>query len=243
MPAVMSSYYSTLLARAQRRGFVGPHYSGLLGKFRFLGESVLYRNEFILTATPRSTTEEVEPAAPELVLHAINSAEELEPYTTEFDAAYHPGYTRSWPRRFEWGERAFVGTVNGKLACYNWLQEGTRGGYSTYYGRLFEHEARVLRAAVLPEFRGLGLNRVMKRAILRSLYDAEIERVYVEVYQHNVPSLKSLLRVGFQPMGMIAVIEAWPLKEFIRWRSQEQMVSALEALGLAGLIEKETAVG
>ena len=36
------------------KGFVGPYYKGIAGKLRFIWESIIYRTEIIMVATPLS---------------------------------------------------------------------------------------------------------------------------------------------------------------------------------------------
>lgn len=221
-----------LFRRAKHTGFTGPYYDGVIGSARFVWESIVARNELIMAATPESVARVSARHDPDLTLHHIHQFSDLKPYREEFERAYYPGYLNGWEAPFGWGERAVVGTVGGRLACYNWMQTGTAEGFPTYYGRMFVNEARVLRAGVLPAFRRRGLNAVMKHALLADFFATGVERVYVECYQYNTPSIRSLTNVGFTPVGLITVIEAWPLRNFVRWRSPGQLQRALREIGI-----------
>jgi ribosomal protein S18 acetylase RimI-like enzyme len=191
-----------LFRKIRNKGFIGPHYAGWSGKARFLAESLVGRDELILAVEPSTLirpTVNRAGSAPGLELHHIRSFADFLPYSEAFDRAYYRGYIQRWKAPFTWGERAVIGTVDGQLACYNWVQEGTPQGFPTYYGPIFGDEARVLRAGVLPAFRNAGLNRQMKLAILSELFELGVRRVFAETYLHNLPSLRSLLPSVFAP--------------------------------------------
>lgn len=221
-----------LFRKARHKGFIGPHYAGWSGKVRFVVESLVGRDEIILTVEPATLAQSAGDRAPDLVLHHARCFDDLLPFSEAFDRAYYRGYIHRWRAPFTWGERAVIGTVGGQVACYNWVQEGTPEGFPTYYGPLFGDEARVLRAGVLPAFRNAGLNRLMKVRILTELFDRGVRRVFAEVYLRNLPSMRSLRSVGFRPIGLITVLELGPARNFIRWRSRREMEEALYNVGV-----------
>lgn len=222
-----------LARRLRHTGFIGPYYDGVLGRARFLAESVLARREIILAVTPVTFIEPDVASSDELQLHWITKFEDLVRFKEQFEQAYYPGFINRWKAPLTWGEQAVVGTIEGKVACYNWMQRGTPAGFPTYYGRLFDDEARVLRAGVLPTFRGRGVNRLMKRHLLNGLFADRVRRVYVECYARNVPSIRSLMGVGFSPIALITVIELPPLRRFVRWHSQGELEAALRRCDLS----------
>jgi GNAT superfamily N-acetyltransferase len=221
----------TQLARRFRHsGFVGPRYKGVFGRARFFAESVFGRREILFVATPSTFVPARMAGDSELHLHPITKFEDLAPFREEFDRAFYPGYIDRWRAPFTWGEQAVVGTIDGRVVSYNWIQRGTIAGFPTYYGRLFQDEARVLRGGVLPAYRGRGINRVMKSYLLAELFDDGANRVYGECYAGNVPSIRSLLGIGFKPFALITVLEIRPMRQFIRWHSSDILESTLQRL-------------
>ena len=224
--------FRNLAARLQRRGFDGPFYRGFRGKLRFALESTVARTEIVFIATPESFAAAPRPTGPDLELHPAECFADLEPFRAGLEAEYHPGYIDSWSAPFTWGERAVVGTVGGRVACYNWMQFGTRQGFPTYWGRMFEGEARVLRGGVVPAFRRGGLNTLMKHRLLEQFFSQGMSRVYAECYKYNVPSVRTLLKIGFYPVGLIRVLEVGPARNFVKWLPVERIAGEFREMGI-----------
>jgi len=224
--------FAGLLTRLRRRGFDGPFYQGVRGKLRFVAESTVVRSELFFVCTPESFAAAPRPSGPPLELHAVDRFADLAPFRAGLEAEYHPGYTDSWDAPFTWGERAVVGTVEGRVACYNWMQFGTRAGFPTYWGRMLEGEARVLRGGVLPSFRRSGLNTLMKHRLLERFFADGATRVYAECYKYNVPSVRTLLKIGFYPVALLRVMELGPSRNFVKWLPVELAFAEFRALGI-----------
>jgi GNAT superfamily N-acetyltransferase len=203
-------------ARVRKKGFEGPFYRGALGKLRFVAESTLWRRELVFAATPAGLAPAPATELP-LVLHPVRSFAEVEPFRAGLEAEYYPGYVEPWRDPFTWGETAVVGTVDGAAACFAWLQRGTPEGFPTYYNRIFEGEARILRVGVVPSFRRRGLNTLLLHRMLEGLFAEGASRVFIECYQYNVPSARAFVRVGFRAVGLITVVELPMMNGFIRW--------------------------
>jgi ribosomal protein S18 acetylase RimI-like enzyme len=208
---------SRIAVKIARKGFTGPRYVGLGGKLRFLRESTLARRELIFAATPESFAAAPEPQGPPLELHPVRAPAELEPFRAGLEAAWYPGLVESFAPPLGWGEEAVIGTVDGQVACYCWMQSGTPEGFPTYYGRLLAREARILRAGVAPSFRRSGLNKLTMHRLLARAFAAGTERVWAECYLHNLPAARTFLRIGFRAVGVVTVLEAPPLRGFVRW--------------------------
>ena len=206
-----------IAARARRVGFEGPFYEGVLGKARFLVESTVARSELIFVATPSSLRSDAD--AITLDLRVASNVDALAPYRAAFDAEYYEGFSESWNAPFTWGEEAVVGLVGGAPAAIAWVQRGTVQGFPTYHGPLLADDARILRVGVAPSFRRRGVNTALMRAMLRHLFAEGRRTVFIECYLNNVPSVKTFLRVGFQPVGLIDVLELPGLRRFVRWRA------------------------
>jgi RimJ/RimL family protein N-acetyltransferase len=217
-----------LAARIRKKGFDGPYYRGLRGKLRFALESTVGRREIILMATPETFANAAVPGGPKLELHPVRKFADFEPFRRAFEAAYYPGYTEQWRAPFGWGEQAVVGTIGGDVACCNWYQVGTPSGFPTYYGRVFSGEVRTLRASVVPAFRKQGVNTMLKHRLLMQLFGAGVTRVYVECYRNNTPSLRTLVKTGFMPIGVITVAEIPVAGRFIQWAPATVLTAEFE---------------
>ncbi len=220
------------VTRLRTRGFDGPFYQGFRGKLRFVAESTVARTEFLFLCTPGSFAAASRPSGPPLELHPIDLFEDLEPFRAGLEAEYHPGYVDRWRAPFTWGERAVVGTVEGKVACYNWMQFGTREGFPTYWGRLFEGDNRLLRGGVVPSFRRFGLNTLMKHRLLEEFFESGVTRVYIESYKYNIPSVRTFLKIGFYPVGLLRVVELGQARSFVKWLPIEQAYAEFRELGI-----------
>lgn len=224
---------ASLLARFQTMGFEGPFYRGLRGKARFILESVAWRTEFIFAGTRDSLASVPPPPPAPLTIAAISSFAELEIFRTQLEAEYYSGYLDSWRRPFGWGEQVMVGTIDGRIAAFAWVQRGTPEGFPTYYNRLFQSDARILRVGVVPTFRRQGLNSAMMRALLERLLTEGFGRVFAESHKYNVPSVRTFLRVGFRPVGSITVLTIPGEGEFVRWSPYVNVEAHLRELGLS----------
>lgn len=224
--------FGSLLEKARKKGFAGPRYEGLRGKLRFLAESTVRRRELVFVATPESVAGVPAPEGPPLELHRIRAFGDLEPFRAGLEAAYWPGLVESFRAPLSWGEEAVVGTVDGKPACYCWMQFGTREGFPTYYGRMFEREARILRAGVAPGFRRHGLNKMTMHRLLERSFAAGTRRVWAECYLHNLPAARTFLRIGFRAAGVLTVLEIPGTRGFVRWSPLDRAAEELRRDGV-----------
>lgn len=222
-----------LLDRVQRAGFEGPFYRGLTGKARFVFETVAWRTEFIFVGTKESMAA-ARPAsrAIEVSLRTIRSFPELEKFKAELDAEYYPGYVNQWRAPFTWGEQVVLGLVGDRLAGFAWVQRGSAAGFPTYYGRLYEKDARILRVGVVPGFRRRGVNAAMMRELLASLLNEGFERVFAESHKFNVPSVRTFLGAGFRPASAIRVVSIPGKGEHVRWLAPAAVERHLKDLDL-----------
>ncbi len=207
--------------RVSRKGFAGPFHRGVRGKLRFAFESLVYRRERVFVLHPGEFRAAPTPYIPGFRVERISSPETLEPYREALEAAWYPGLLESWRGPWSWGERLYLGLLEGAPVSYNWLQQGTPEGFGTYWGRFFEGEYRILRGAVAPSWRGQGGNTAMKHAILSELFARGATRVYAECYAHNVPSVRTLRALGFREVGQLTVVELPGVRGFIRWSTAQ----------------------
>lgn len=215
--------HSDWIARFRNRGFVGPRYTGIVGKLRLLHQHWLVRTDVVLIATPEGKNRPPKEANPSVSLLLVKEYVNFEQYIPEFESEYYPGYASTWRHLFEWGETLALALLNGRVAGFGWLQEGTPEGLRCYYGCLFANEYRVLRVGVLPSYRRRGVNTTFYVLLLRHLFRSGVTRVYVDCNKDNIPSLKAQIRGGFRPIGEITVL---PLldRHFIRWKPLSRAV-------------------
>lgn len=194
-----------LFDRLPTRGFVGPAYSGLLGKARFVFEELVARRETVLVAEAEDLTTNDAPTAG-IDLVSVNSWEALAPYVREIDAGYHPGYVARWRAAFDRGEKLFLALRDRQVAGFGWLQTGTSAGVVCHYALIKSGEFRILRVGVLPAFRRQGVNMAFYSLLLRKLFSEGARRVYIDSSSNNTPSLRAQRRAGFRPLREILVV-------------------------------------
>lgn len=203
------------LAHLRSRGFVGPRYSGIIGRARFVFQHLVVRREVVLVATSASA---VRGPVGDIVLKSIRSAEELAPYRDAVDAAYHDGYSAAWLGPLGWGEELFLALEHEDPVGFGWVQHGDGRGLASYHGPLARGDRRVLRVGVLPHHRRRGVNRMFYRALLAELFARGAGRVYIDCSRDNTPSLAAQLSAGFQPVGEVDVSGSLVPGTWIRWR-------------------------
>lgn len=194
----------SLLDRIRSRGFVGPAYSGLLGKARFAFEEFVARREVILVADRDSLNNEEHNAAG-ISLLRVDTWDGLTPFADEIDAGYHSGYAARWRAPFRSGETLFLARRGDRVVGFGWVQTGTAAGLACHYGLIRLGEFRILRVGVLPAFRRQGINVAFYSLLLRQLFSDGAERVYVDSSRNNVPSIRAQRRAGFRPLREIIV--------------------------------------
>lgn len=214
----MLSRLRVLQQRLSRKGFAGPHYTGLIGKVRFALESTIRRRELVFVLTPEAFEAVTPPSRAGFTLLHITALEQLTPYRTALETAWYPGLIDGWRGPWQWGERLFLGLQDGTPVSFNWLQVGTARGEATRWGRVLAQEYRIVRGGVAPSERGKGTNTLMKYAIIQELFATGASRVWAECYERNIPSVKTLRALGFVAIGLIEVLELPGLRGFIRWR-------------------------
>lgn len=224
---------ASLLARIQTMGFEGPFYRGIRGKLRFLLETVAWRREFVFMGTPESFAAAAAPEAAELDLKFLTTFDGVEKLRDQLESEYYPGFVDAWRRPFTWGEQLVLGSIAGRVAAFAWVQRGNVTGFPTYYGRLFEKDARILRVGVVPSFRRRGLNSRMMHSLLERLLKEGFLRIFAESHKYNVPSVRTFLKAGFHAAGLLTVVSVPGEGEFVRWSSPEHIASHLRELDIA----------
>lgn len=203
--------------RIRSIGFVGPHYQGLFGKLRFVWERLILASEVLFVVDAKSVPVDKAPRV-DFDVHWLQSAEDLESYIGSINAAYYPGYADRMRLQFSWGEQLMLAVVERDLAGFIWLQAGSERPTMTYFGPLLNGEGRLLRAAVLPAFRGQGIYTALLTKVLNVLLDGEFRTVYIDCSLHNVAAYRAHLATGFRPLALARVMRCLGRKPFVSWR-------------------------
>ena len=211
--------FSKLSKIYKSKGFVGSHYTGLVGKLRFIWESLVYHTEIVMVATPESLRELPVDARTSIMIRLYENYDDLQPYAYSFDSEYYPGFTKKWRAPFSWGETLAIGFVDNLPAVYSWIQWGHADGQMTYYGPILSEQARLIRAGVLPSFRRKKIYTIFNHILLELLFQRGIKQVYMDCSVANIAACKAQNNAGFLPVGKISVYFASAKHPFIRWHS------------------------
>jgi RimJ/RimL family protein N-acetyltransferase len=155
----------------------------------------------------------------EFEIRPIVAPEVLDEYAEAIDSAYFPGYVAAMKAPFAWGEQLLLATSDEKPVAFIWLQSGAQPASTTYLGPLLQNEGRLLRAGVLPEFRGKGIYTVMLRQVLSRLLEAGFGNVFIDCSRYNVPALRAHLAAGFRAVGIARVVRCLGRRPFVAWQS------------------------
>lgn len=210
-----------VLDRVRSGGFVGPAYSGWIGKARFAFEELVARTEVVLVAEPESV-KNTDSLAERVELRFVDAWDALAGFEAEIDGAYHSGYVARWRGPFERGERLVLALTEGHVAGFGWLQTGTPEGVPCHYALIKTGEFRILRVGVLPAYRRRGINSGFYALLLRELFSQGARRVYIDSSRNNVASLRAQRRAGFRTVGEILVRGRLFGSGVIRWRSARE---------------------
>lgn len=215
----MGSTISIFLKKLKVKGFVGPAYEGLLGKFRFAWEEFVMRTDVVLVATQSTFEDGQSVDVMPIEARFIENTDELKALCPKFDAAYYPGFTSNWNRLIKTGEVLIVGFVEGEPVAFIWMQKGKAEGLACYYGVFLQGDARLYRAGVMPGARGQGIYTYFMRALLCMVIEqCDIQRVYIDCHKANIAAYKAHLKSGFRELGRITVIRGSRNRRFIRWQ-------------------------
>jgi GNAT superfamily N-acetyltransferase len=100
------------------------------------------------------------------------------------------------------GRRCFVAKVNGQIAAYGWVTQGTE-----YVGELERHfdlrgdEAYIWDCVTLPAWRGKHLYSALLNRIVYRLHEEGVYRVWIGASRQNQPSIRGIVNAGFQSIA------------------------------------------
>lgn len=107
------------------------------------------------------------------------------------------GKTHNYPIASTEGSVWFAAYVGGMLCGYGSITEGGRRDYSLYNG------------FVIPEYRGNGIQVELIKARVHYAIEKGCRTVICEVYDGNIPSIKSLERAGLEYFGNRNTSQFW----------------------------------
>ena len=127
-----------------------------------------------------------------VVSHSFNSLENL----TEITLLEQQSFTSPWNR--ESLELELINPLN-LITVIRSSSEVEIIGYSLT--RILPPEAELLRVAVRPQARGVGVGSVLLSELLQKLLTLKITQVYLEVSEKNRPALSLYQKIGFTTTG------------------------------------------
>jgi hypothetical protein len=141
---------------------------------------------------------------------------------------------RGLPREFyadqtHGASRFYLGFVDGRIGHISWVFSARDRPPQI---QLQDDEVMVDCAYTCHEFRGLGLFGAAQRAVLDDAKRERIRRVFMHVSHDNIPSLRSVVRTGFRPVG---VLDWWWVLGVALVSVDEQSSRIADLLLLTGL--------
>ena len=199
----------------KHRGFIGPKYHGLVGKARLQMQGWFGHIE-IVSYAEREWWERPAVPNPAVELVVASSFEEVAPFLVEMKEAYSRSFAKEWKTYFEWGQVATLVFLEGRLAGFGWIQDGSKGASAPYLP-LFPGEFRSLRAGVLPSFRGKHVHTTRHVLLLDYLFSKGARRVYVDAFEDNEYSWRGAHKAGYREIGKIHVKTTLRGRTYVRW--------------------------
>lgn len=99
-----------------------------------------------------------------------------------------------------WSEKALREELNSPYA--NYFSVTVDGRFAGYGGFLdLSGEGEITRIAVLPEFRRMGLGRMLMEAMMTRAVELDLETMFLEVRESNVPAISLYESFGFATVG------------------------------------------
>lgn len=215
----MMNYLLILWKKFQLKGFVGPAYSGLLGKSRLAWEEYVYRTDVILVASCDTLEPDSSGACDQIDIKIYTNSNEIGDLCKILDIAYYPGFTANWKCLLDSGEALIAGFIKGEPVAFIWMQRGKSSGVGCYYGVFLEGDIRLYRAGVVPANRRKGIyTRFIRDSLCKIFHSNEVHRVYIDCHKANIAAYHAHIKGGFREVGNITVIRGLAGKQFIRWQ-------------------------
>lgn len=197
------------------RGYFGPKYRGIAGQFRLLCQG-WFGHEEIVSFAEASWWKRPSDTNPNVTLLMVETFDQVVPHLSQLQAAYRRDLAEEWKAFFGWGQTVALAFLNGRLAGFAWIQDGSKGA-ATPYVPLLPDEYRLVRVGVLPVFRGLQVQSTCLVLVLEWLFTRGARRVYIDAFVDNVYAWKGQHNAGFRELGRIRVGPAVLGKADVQW--------------------------
>jgi RimJ/RimL family protein N-acetyltransferase len=207
---------SQWLQALKYRGYIGPKYDGLAGKFRLLKDIKVGHFEIISFAEP-SWWEKPFAPDPAMSIGIFKSLDEAARYLPEMQEAYGRDFQGRWQTFFS-REQWLLLSFHGKsLSSFVWVQDGNVGAAS-HYVQLQPNELRIFRGGVLPQFRRKGVSTMRHILLLQHLFSLGYTRIYTDAYEDNIYSVRAHRKAGYRHFGRCLVKPSFRKgRDFIKW--------------------------
>jgi RimJ/RimL family protein N-acetyltransferase len=106
----------------------------------------------------------------------------------------------SFATQFEHGGISWVGRINGQLAGVCWLIPASVA--SNYFFPLLEGDAVISNCFTIPRHRGKGIFSGILYHIAKINSKEELHRIFINCKIWNTPSIRGILKVGFEQIGV-----------------------------------------
>ncbi len=96
--------------------------------------------------------------------------------------------------------KPYVAFINNEIAAIHWL---TLPGENSRFLTIRENDAELNYNTVLPQFRGKGVAKSLMAYIIQTNNSNELENLWGVVHIDNIPQWKPMIKLGFDPVGII----------------------------------------
>lgn len=207
----------------KHKGFIGPKYEGISGKLRLLWQG-WYHEEIISCANAQSWRLP-DGINNDVKVSVFDSYDQASPYLPAMSDAYSRDFAEEWQAYFGWGQVLALAFLEGRVAGFVWIQDGSKGADVPYLP-LLPGEYRLVRGGILPGFRGKRVHTSRHALLLEHLFSNGAKRVYIDAFSDNVFSWKGQHKAGFQEIGRIKVRKMLGGKTYIRWLPRKRSIPA-----------------
>jgi RimJ/RimL family protein N-acetyltransferase len=132
------------------------------------------------------------------------------------ERAYHRDFSKEWKEKFSWGMTLTLAMLDERVTGFGWYQDGKLKA-KCHYIQLTDGEYRAVGGGVLPDFRGQRVHTSRYKLLVEKLFSLGAKRIYIDVYEENIPSLKGQVSAGFRELGRIHVVNTRLFKTYVRW--------------------------
>lgn len=167
---------------------------------------LVVRNRVVLFSADLSRSEGVSALPAGMRVARVSAESELRPADRNALLSYwDPAIKqRQIRRRFAQGATLWLVQDAERLAGFGWSSRGPCP--SSAFVALGPDDVRCFDFEVFPGWRGRGINPALIAHVLRTSAQEGARRAFLEVYEWNTPSLRSVAKLPFRPVGTARLI-------------------------------------